>query len=123
MRKQTIRETNPLDCFSGKPRYRYSRDIAPGEEDTSGERFRKEFLLPLLEEYEQVKIVLTGYNRYDPSFLISGIADLIREDGYSLEELKKRLFYVHDDLKSFETLIDEELKLAEQYRLSKLEEQ
>lgn len=119
MRKQMIKEINPLDCFTGKPRYRYSKDIALGEEDTSGERFRKEFLLPLLEEYEKVKIVLTGYNRYDPSFLISGIADLIRENNFTLSELKRRLSYVHNDLKSFEVLIDNELELAENERINK----
>ncbi|WGE67689.1 STAS-like domain-containing protein [Actinobacillus equuli subsp. haemolyticus] len=118
MRKQELKEINPLNCFTGKPRYRYSKDVAQGEEDTSGERFRKEFLLPLLEEYEKVRIILTGYNRYDPSFLISGIVDLIRENGYGLEELKRRLTYVHTDLKSFEKLIDDELELAEQERLA-----
>lgn len=119
MRKQTVKEINPINCFIGKPRYRYSRDIAPGEEDTSGERFRKEFLLPLLEKYEQVRIILTGYNRYDPSFLISGIADLIREDGYTLDELKKRLSYVHDYLKSYEELISMEMQIAEEERSNK----
>lgn len=119
MRKQEIKEINPLNCFEGKPRYRYSKDVAPGEEDTSGERFRKEFLLPLLNEYEQVRIILTGYNRYDPSFLIAGIVDLIREDNYTLKELKERLSYVHADLKSFEQLIDDELELAEKERVAK----
>lgn len=118
MNKQNTFEITVINCFKGKPRYRYSQDIAQGEEDTSGERFRNEFLLPHLKKGEKVHVILTGYNRYDPSFLISGFADLIRVDGFSYDQLKNQLSYVHDDLKSFEVLIDDEMKLAEQARVA-----
>lgn len=119
MSKKDIFEIIVINCFKGKPRYRYSKDIAPGEEDTSGERFRNEFLLPHLDNGEKVHVVLTGYNRYDSSFLISGFADLIRVNGYTYEKLKQQLTYTHDDLKSFENVIDDEMKLAEKERLEK----
>lgn len=112
-------EITVIKCFKGNPRYRYSQDVAPDEEDTSGERFRTEFLLPPLKEGKKVHVILTGYNRYDPSFLISGFADLIRVNGYSYDELKQQLTYTHADLKSFEVLIDEEMYLAEQERIAK----
>ncbi len=121
MNKNNISEIEVIKCFKGKPRYRYSQDIAPGEEDTSGERFRKEFLLPRLENGEKVHVILTGYNRYDPSFLISGFADLIRVNGYTYDQLKQQLSYTHDDLKSFEVLIEDEMKIAERERVAKQE--
>lgn len=119
MNKRNIFEIEVIKCFKGKPRYRYSKDIAPDEEDTSGERFRTEFLLPHLKSGEKVHVVLTGYNRYDPSFLISGFADLIRVNGYTYAQLKQQLSYTHDDLKSFEVLIEDEMKIAEQERMAK----
>lgn len=119
MNKNNISEIEVIKCFKGKPRYRYSQDIAPGEEDTSGERFRTAFLLPRLENGEKVHVILTGYNRYDPSFLISGFADLIRVNGYTYDQLKQQLSYTHDDLKSFEVLIEDEMKIAERERVAK----
>nr|WP_315542404.1 DUF4325 domain-containing protein [uncultured Aggregatibacter sp.] len=119
MSKNNISEIEVIKCFKGKPRYRYSKDIAPGEEDTSGERFRTEFLLPCLKNGEKVHVILTGYNRYDPSFLISGFADLIRVNGYTYDQLKQQLSYTHDDLKSFEVLIEDEMKIAERERVAK----
>ena len=119
MNKNNISEIEVIKCFKGKPRYRYSQDIAPGEEDTSGERFRTKFLLPRLENGEKVHVILTGYNRYDPSFLISGFADLIRVNGYTYDQLKQQLSYTHDDLKSFEVLIEDEMKIAERERVAK----
>lgn len=119
MSKKNVFEIEVIKCFTGKPRYRYSKDIAPGEEDTSGERFRTEFLLPHLKNNEKVHVILTGYNRYDPSFLISGFADLIRVNGYTYDQLKQQLSYTHDDLKSFEVLIDDEMTIAEKERIAK----
>lgn len=120
MKKYDV-EIKVIDCFKGNPRYRYSIDVVAGEEDTSGQRFREAFLLPALQKHHTVNVILTGYNRYDPSFLIAGFADLIRENGFTYDELKSRLFYVHDHLKSFEILIDEEMQIAEQERVKKQE--
>jgi hypothetical protein len=97
--------------FHPKPYGRYAND-APGCEKTSGEVFRKTILTPALREFESVEIDLTGYNRYGRSFLDEAFGGLIREDGFSGEDIKKRLSYSHRDVQSIEIVITDRIDAA-----------
>ncbi len=66
----------------------------------SGEAFRKEHLLPKLQENEYVTVDLSGYNRYGPTFIREAFAGLILYNGYTVDELKRRLTIKHDMLPS-----------------------
>ena len=93
--------------FSKKPYGRY-----PDDGDGCGVYFRTKKLVPALLEHERVHVVLDGYNRYGRSFLDEAFGGLIREEGYSWEELNERLTYSHSLVKSIELLIAERLEAA-----------
>ncbi len=69
----------------------------------SGQRFREEYLLPALRDFENVEINLDGTPGYGSSFLEEAFGGLVREHGFSAIELRRRLrFHVRD-----ETLVQE----------------
>ena len=98
---------NVIKDFNSKPYGRYPDDGAG-----CGENFRK-YLAGFLKEYDLVHVELTGYNRYGRSFIDEAFGGLIRVEGYTLSQLKKKLTYTDKDIKSIETLIDERLNKAE----------
>lgn len=101
-----------VNDFSHSPYRRKSEEVPVGEEDTTGENFRKTLLTPALREHDEVKVILTGYNRYARSFLDEAFGGLIREDGFTYQELQKKLTYEHATVKSIELLIKERIKKA-----------
>lgn len=107
MKTKTV---NVIRDFNPKPYGRY-----PREGKGCGENFRK-VLEKELADGEQVHVDLTGYNRYGRSFLDEAFGGLIRESGYTLEELNSRLSYSHDLVKSIEDVIAERLEAAEKDR-------
>jgi hypothetical protein len=102
-------EINVVKDFSKKPYGRY-----PEDGDGCGVFFRKNKLVPALKSNQHVHVVLDGYNRYGRSFLDEAFGGLIREEGYSLEELRARLTYTHSLVKSIEALISERLEAAQE---------
>lgn len=86
--------------FSDKP---YGRDEADGI--YSGKAFREKLLAPALNQYDYVHVDLSGYNRYGRSFLDEAFGGLIRESGFTKEQLEEKLSYSHDLVKSIELVI------------------
>lgn len=58
--------------------------------NSSGERFRDDFLIPALKSNDVVEILLDEAEGYGSSFLDEAFGGLIRK-GYTMEELKKKL--------------------------------
>jgi hypothetical protein len=100
----------PID-FHPRP---YGRFPADGKNChlTSGEVFRKQYLVPALNENDKVHIELSGYNRYGRSFLDEAFGGLIRSEGFTREELLKKLTYSHDQVESIINVIDDRLLAA-----------
>ncbi|ABV88998.1 STAS-like domain-containing protein [Shewanella pealeana] len=103
--------------FHPKPYGRYTTD-GPGCELSSGEVFRDKVLAPALRDYDLVHVDLTGYNRYGRSFLDEAFGGLIRESGFNYQELKEKLTYDHESVKSILQVIDERIEAAERDRNS-----
>ncbi len=72
--------------------------------ETSGETFRKNFLIPALKEHSAVIIELDGTEGYGSSFLDEAFANLIRVEGFDKEEVLTKISFVSKDDPS---LIDE----------------
>ncbi|RZQ01388.1 DUF4325 domain-containing protein [Vibrio vulnificus] len=98
-----------VEQFHPRPKWRYRR-----EGDGSGEAFREELLAPALRDHSHVTVDLTGYNRYGPSFVSEAFGGLIRDERFSLEELRNKLTIVHDKLPSFAGTCWEEIEKATQ---------
>jgi hypothetical protein len=56
-----------------------------------GEKFRDEILVPALREFELVQVDLDGTMGYGSSFLEEAFGGLVRERGFTKEELHQRL--------------------------------
>lgn len=80
--------------FSKKPYGRYPKDG-----DSNGTRFRKEFLVPALND-GSVVVDMSGTNRYGSSFLDEAFAGLVREEGFTKDFLKQNLEVKHNLLPS-----------------------
>ncbi len=89
----TIKSIDLARDFSGKPFGRY-----PTDGDNSGERFRKEFVIPSLKSHEKVHINLTTHEGYSisSSFYMEAVALVIKEYPISYDELKSRLTLTSD---------------------------
>ena len=105
---------NIVNDFSPSPYRRKSEEVPDGEQDTTGQKFRETLLTPALKENDKVKVILTGYNRYARSFLDEAFGGLIREGGFTYNELKEKLSYEHATVKSIELLIKERIEKAAQ---------
>lgn len=114
--KNETKTLNIIQDYSSSPYGRYSHEVQKGEEDTTGERFRKKYLIPALQEYQKVHVNLTGYNRYARSFIDEAFAGLISSGEFTLADLKDRLTYEHKDLPSIEALIKDRMEFAEKKR-------
>lgn len=86
---------NVVDDFNRRPSGRYPKDGL-----ANGQDFRNIFLIPALNEHKFVTVNLTGYNRYGPSFLDEAFGGLVRDGGFSFEELNKRLIITHEHLRT-----------------------
>jgi len=104
----SIKMINVIRDFSKSPYGRY-----PSDGDWNGQAFRTKFLTPALRASDKVVVDLTGYNRYGRSFIDEAFGGLIREDGFTKQELDSKLEYHHYDLKSFELLITERIEKAD----------
>ncbi|MDC6382799.1 STAS-like domain-containing protein [Pseudomonas graminis] len=93
--------------FSKTPYGRY-----PDDGDDCGQNFREKLLAPKLREYDHVHVNLDGYNRYGRSFLDEAFGGLIREEGFTWQELQERLSYSHTLVKSIENLIKDRIDAA-----------
>lgn len=83
--------------FSKEPFGRF-----PSDGPNSGERFRKEFLVPAIRSGGQVCVDLSGAY-YGSSFLEEAFGGLVREEGFELALLRERLHVVHT-LRSYPAL-------------------
>ncbi|WP_460410096.1 MULTISPECIES: STAS-like domain-containing protein [unclassified Pseudomonas] len=97
-----------VDDFSRTPYGRY-----PTDGPASGQTFRQDLLAPKLREYDKVHVVLDGYNRYGRSFLDEAFGGLIREEGFTGEQLRRKLTYSHSLIKSMNNVIAERIDAAE----------
>ena len=81
--------------FSRCPGARY-----PDEGDNSGQEFRNNYLKPAIQEALKkglrLKIVLDGSAGYSTAFLEEAFGGLVREDGFTLEQLAV-IDYVSDE--------------------------
>ena len=89
--------------FTPFPAGRYEKD-GP----YTGEGFRKRILVPALKQYDSVEIILDGTIGYGSSFLEETFGGLIREEGFSYEEINNKLILISKRksiLKSIENYI------------------
>ena len=91
--------------FTHYPGGRYRR-----HGDFSGESFRDDLLVPALEANDHVTVVLDGVEGYASSFLEEAFGGLIRERGYSVDQVRRQLSVEANDPR-FEIF----RRLAEQY--------
>lgn len=68
----------------------------PIHSDFSGQRFREELLVPALQQYNRVKVILDGAEGLDTSFLEEAFGGLIREGIFSQTELQNKLEIISD---------------------------
>ncbi|WP_241810576.1 STAS-like domain-containing protein [Vibrio crassostreae] len=113
MKEKTI---TVVTDFHKKPYGRYVTDC-PTCHETSGESFREKHLVPALRDFDKVTVDLTGFNRYGRSFLDESFGGLIRKCDFTKSQLDKKLKYIHNDLTSIITIIDERINAAETHRL------
>ncbi|KEZ72816.1 hypothetical protein C5I_0117215 [Pseudomonas syringae pv. syringae FF5] len=97
--------------FSKKPYGRY-----PLDGEGCGQFFRQLVLAPALRKHSHVHVILDGYNRYGRSFLDEAFGGLIREEGFSWEELENKLTYSHSQVSSIESLIRDRMLAARNAR-------
>lgn len=57
----------------------------------SGEKFREDFLVPALRDGKRVTVLLDGTLGYGSSFLEEAFGGLVREHGFSANDLHKNL--------------------------------
>lgn len=98
---------NVVKDFNKKPYGRY-----PEDGEGCGQYFRQRILAPSLRNNDHVHVVLDGYNRYGRSFLDEAFGGLIRDEGFSWEELQQKLSYSHGLVKSIEGLIKDRIDAA-----------
>ncbi|MEC8324948.1 MAG: STAS-like domain-containing protein [Pseudomonadota bacterium] len=93
--------------FNAKPYGRY-----PEDGDGCGQYYREKVLAPALKENEKVHVILDGYNRYGRSFLDEAFGGLIRESGFTADDIKNKLSYSHNLVPSILKVIDERIEAA-----------
>lgn len=86
--------------FSRYPAGRYMKD-GP----YSGERFREEYLRPVLDKSEQAVIELDGTRGYGSSFLEEAFGGLVRS-GYSVEKVKSTFEFQASDSSLIDEIMD-----------------
>jgi hypothetical protein len=79
-------KTIAVTDFSKVPSGRYPKD---GPDN--GQFFRQKFLVPALRQFERIKVRLDGAAGFPSSFLDEAFGGLVREEGYSRDDLHNRL--------------------------------
>ncbi len=75
--------------FSVYPYARYE-----SQSDTSGEKFRQQFLLPALRENTSVTIILDGTEGYGSSWFDESFAGLVRNGEFTADELLAKINFI-----------------------------
>ncbi len=96
------------DDFSRYPAGRYKK-----HGKATGESFRENHLVPALKEHERVIVDFNGTMGSGSSFLEEAFGGLIREEGFSYDDLQNRLTIV-SRRKSLIGAVDTHLKNAEE---------
>ncbi|WP_405118443.1 STAS-like domain-containing protein [Pseudomonas leptonychotis] len=91
----------------------YGRTIDP-DGAGSGESFKifLEEKIKRLQDDEFLTIDLSGFNRYDRSFIDEAFGGLIRSKSITPEKFNSKVKYKHKELPSIEALIKERIKSA-----------
>ena len=88
------------------PGARYER-----EGDYSGERFREDFLAPMLKEAiksgVKLEVILDGSAGYSTSFIEESFGGLIRTNHYTLQEVKDNIIIISDEDPTYEEDIND----------------
>lgn len=97
--------------FSDVPSGRY-----PEDGEFNGQRFRTEFLVPLLRTYDRLEVVLDGTEGFGSSFLEEAFGGLIRLEGFSKSDLHSRLILISESpsTKRYKRKIEQYLDKAEE---------
>lgn len=89
-------QINIAEDFSAYPIGRDSDD----SEDSNGEKFREEFLVPALEQVRNspgiVEVSFEGVESFGSSFLEEAFGGLVRKCGWTASDLKKKLKITYD---------------------------
>ena len=88
--------------FSETPSGRYS----PEHGENTGERFRDDFLAPLLKKHGTLAVELDDTEGYGSSFLEEAFGGLVRHELFTKEELLERLQIVTNDEAYKEELLE-----------------
>ena len=83
---------------------RFPSGRALGDGPFPGESFRKDLLVPALEEYQKVVIELDGVRGYNSSFLDEAFGELARQGVLSADDLDSRIEFKSDE---FSDVIEE----------------
>lgn len=78
--------------FSEYPAGRYRADG-----DFSGEVFREDLLVPLLKQFDEVRIDLDGAMGYGSSFLEEAFGGLVRQHKMTPDQLQRQLSFKSDE--------------------------
>jgi hypothetical protein len=80
----------------------------------SGEEFRDDFLVPALHTYERVIVDLDGVEGYASSFLEEAFGGLVREAGYTQDQLRSQLEIrtVDPKFEIFRRLVEQHIRAA-----------
>lgn len=82
--------------FSAAPAGRYRTDG-----DFSGEAFREDFLVPALNEADEIVVLMDGTEGYGSSFLDEAFGGLVRQHGITEESFHRRIHLISEDDPSF----------------------
>ena len=81
-------KTKTIDI--GKDFTKYPGGRVRTDGDYSGETFREDYLVPALQEYDQVVLVIDGVIGYGSSFLEECFGGLVRR-GFKVEDVLKKI--------------------------------
>lgn len=87
----------------------------PEDGEGNGTTFRVKFLLPIIQAGDTAEVVLDGAAGYPSSFLDEAFAGLVREEGFTPDQVLKTFRFVADQpgFKRFVSLIDSFVRSAE----------
>lgn len=87
-----INQINIGRDFSDVPMGRYH----PADGNFSGQRFREEFLVPALQDGNNVvEVTIDDTEGFGSSFLEEAFGGLVRKHGFTIQDLEKRLKIIH----------------------------
>lgn len=83
-------------------------------------RIRTTLIVPALKKHAKVCLDLEGFGRWTRSFLNEAIGGLIREDGYTREQLKEQMLVIPPKFaRSIGGLVEQLINIAEMQRVVK----